>query len=260
MGRIVKSGKDVDPVRYSQPLVIAHRGASADRPENTLSAFQLAIDQRADMIEIDLHLSHDDAIVVRHDPDLTSLGLRRELRATDLVQIRSLDAGRGEKIPILDEVLDRFGSQIAFNLEIKTDSDGAAYPGLEAAVLRAVEGRGLLASTLFSSFSDEVLGRLRDLSSTARLAVLVSRRRSRGAFERARAIGAEALNPWFGLADADWIEAAHADGRAVYPYTVDALADMRSCLEAGVDGLFTNHPERLRALLDASLSRHPAPV
>jgi len=256
----VKSGKDVDPVRYSQPLVIAHRGASADRPENTLSSFQLAIDQRADMIEIDLHLSHDDAIVVRHDPDLTSLGLRRELRATDLVQIRSLDAGRGEKIPILDEVLDRFGSQIAFNLEIKTDSDGAAYPGLEAAVLRAVEGRGLLASTLFSSFSDEVLGRLRDLSSTARLAVLVSRRRSRVAFERSRAIGAEALNRWFGLADADWIEAAHADGRAVYPYTVDALADMWSCLEAGVDGLFTNHPERLRALLDASLFRHPALV
>jgi glycerophosphoryl diester phosphodiesterase len=236
-------------------LVIAHRGASADRPENTLSAFRLAVEQRADMIETDLHLSRDGVIVVRHDPDLASLGLKRELRATDLAQIRSLDAGDGEKIPTLDEVLDRFGAKIAFNLEIKSGSDGA-YPGLEAAVLRAVEQRGLLASTLFSSFCDDVLGQLRALSSTARLAVLVSRRQSKGALERARSVGAEALNPWFGLANADFVELAHAEGFAVYPYTVDALADMRRCLEVGVDGLFTNHPYRLRELLDASRSKY----
>jgi len=239
-------------VRPSRPLVIAHRGASGDRPENTLSAFQLAVEQRADMIETDLHLSRDDAIVIRHDPDLASLGLQRAIRATELAQIRSLDAGAGETIPILDEVLDRFGSKIAFNLEIKSGSDGA-YPGLEAAALGAVESRGLLASTLFSSFCDGVLARLRALSPTARLAVLVSRRRSRGVLERARAVGAEALNPWFGLASAGFIDLAHADGFAVYPYTVDALAEMRRCLEAGVDGLFTNHPDRLRELLDASL-------
>ena len=242
-------------MRPSRPLVIAHRGASGDRPENTLCAFQLAVEQRADMIETDLHLSRDDAIVVRHDSDLASLGLRREVRATDLAQIRSLDAGDGEKIPILDEVLDRFGSQIAFNLELKSGADGA-YPGLEAAVLRAVEARGLLASTLFSSFCDGVLGQLRALSDAARLAVLVARRRPQGALERARAVGAEALNPWFGLANADFVAAAHADGLAVYPYTVDALADMRRCLEAGVDGLFTNHPDRLRELLDASPPRN----
>ncbi|MCH7643544.1 MAG: hypothetical protein IH974_01795 [Myxococcales bacterium] len=236
----------------SQPLVIAHRGASGYRPENTLSAFQLAVDQRADMIEIDLHLSRDDAIVVRHAGDLASLGLQRELRATDLAQIRSLDAGEGEKIPTLVEVLDRFGSEIAFNLEIKSSSDGA-YPGLEAAALRAVEGRGLLASTLFSSFCDDILGRLRALSSEARLAVLVSARRPAGALGRARAVGAEAVNPWFGLANADWIDVAHAEGFAVYPYTVDEPTELRRCLEAEVDGLFTNYPDRLRELVGASL-------
>ncbi len=240
-------------MRSPQPLVIAHRGASGDRPENSLSAFQLAVDQRADMIEIDLHLSCDDAIVVRHDGDLADLGLKREIRATDLAQIQTLDAGDGEKIPTLDAVLDRFGSAIAFNLEIKT-GPGGAYPELEAAALRAVERRGLLASTIFSSFSDDVLGRLRALSSGARLAVLVSARRPAGAFERARAVAAEALNPWFGLANEDWIDGAHAEGFAVYPYTVDALVDLRKCLEVGVDGLFTNYPGRLRELLDASVS------
>ena len=238
--------------RREQPLVIAHRGASGYRPENTLSAFELAVDQRADMIEIDLHLSRDDAIVVRHEKDLASVGLKREIRVADLALIQSLDAGDGEKIPTLDEVLDRFGSEIAFNLEIKTGSDGA-YPGLEEAVLRAVECRGLLASTLFSAFCDGVLGRLRALSSKARLAVLVSARRPEGALERGRAVGAEALNPWFGLADVPWIDVAHAEGFAVYPYTVDTQAELRRCLEAGVDGLFTNYPDRLRELVGASL-------
>ena len=241
-------------MRSPQPLVIAHRGASGDRPENTHSAFQLAVDQRADMIEIDLHLSRDGAIVVRHDADLSSVGLNREIRAVDLARIQDLDAGGGEKIPTLDEVLDRFGTEIAFNLELKTGSEGA-YPGLEAAALRAVEARGLLASTLFSAFCDDVLGRLRGLSSQARLAVLVSARRPAGALERARAVGAEALNPAFLLASADFIDAAHAEGFAVYPYTVDALAELRRCLEAGVDGLFTNYPDRLRELVGASLPR-----
>jgi len=245
-------GRGQSLARREQPLVIAHRGASGYRPENTLSAFELAVDQCADMIEIDLHLSRDDAIVVRHEKDLASVGLKREICAADLAQIQSLDAGDGEKIPTLDEVLDRFGSEIAFNLEIKTGSDGA-YPGLEEAVLRAVEGRGLLATTLFSAFCDGVLGRLRALSSQARLAVLVSARRPEGALERARAVGAEALNPWFGLADVPWIDVAHAEGFAVYPYTVDAQAELRRCVEAGVDGLFTNYPDRLRELVGASL-------
>jgi glycerophosphoryl diester phosphodiesterase len=214
----------------------------------------LAVEQRADMIEIDLHLSRDDQIVVRHDSDLASLGAKRELRELELADIRSLDAGAGEKIPTLDEVLDRFGPQIPFNLELKSGSDGV-YPGLEEAALRAVEVRGLLASTLFSSFSDEILGRLRALSSDSRLAVLVSARRPQGALERARVVGAEALNPRFELANLDFNDAAHAAGLAVYPYTVDAPADLRRCLEAGVDGIFTNHPGRLRELLDASLPK-----
>ena len=245
--------------RPSQPLVIAHRGASGSRPENTLSAFQLAVEQRADMIEIDLHLSRDDEIVVRHDSDLAGLGTKRELRELDFAEIRSLDAGAGEKIPTLDEVLDRFGPQIPFNLEMKNGSEGV-YPGLEEAALRAVEVRGLLASTLFSSFHDEILGRLRALSSDSRLAVLVSARQPEGALERARVVDAEALNPRFELANVDFIDAAHAAGLAVYPYTVDALADMRSLLEAGVDGMFTNHPDRLRELLDAPLSKKPERV
>ncbi|HXV36326.1 MAG TPA: glycerophosphodiester phosphodiesterase, partial [Myxococcota bacterium] len=216
--------------RGARPLVIAHRGASAYRPENTLAAFALAVEQRADMIETDLHLSRDGAIVVRHDADLAGIGLRREIRETDLARIRELDAGEGERVPTLDEILDRFGAAIPFNLELKVGA-GGAYAGLEAAVLRAVEARGLLASTLFSSFDDRVLETLRGHSSRARLAVLVSRESPDSALARARAVGAEAVNPWFGIASPARIEAAHAAGLAVFPYTIDAPADLRRFLE-----------------------------
>jgi glycerophosphoryl diester phosphodiesterase len=232
-------------------LVIAHRGASGYRPENTVSAFELAIDQRADMIEIDLHRSRDGAIAIRHDEHLTSLGCDREISATDLAEIRKLDAGGGQTVPILEEVLDRFGRQIAFNLELKRGS-GGCYPGLEADALEAVESRGLLGSTLFSSFDDEALERLRALSSAARLALLISPRRPQHALDRARAIGAESINPQLDLAAPALIEAAHADGLAILVYTVNELDDMLRLLTAGVDGLFTNYPDRLRALLETS--------
>ncbi len=234
--------------RPAGPLVIAHRGASGSRPENTLPAFELAVDQGADMIEIDLHHSRDGVIVVRHDAELRSLGGRADIAQLDWAEIRQLDAGDGQAVPTLDGVLDRFGTRIAFNLELKRSARGE-YSGLEGEVLAAVESRGLLAATLFSSFYDGVLERLRALSSRARLAVLVSPRKPRRVLERARRIAAEAVNPWFGLAESPWIEAAHGDGLAVYPYTVDELDDMRRLLTAGVDGLFTNYPERLRALV-----------
>jgi glycerophosphoryl diester phosphodiesterase len=234
--------------RPERPLVIAHRGASGLRPENTLPAFELAIEQRADLIEIDLHRSADGHIVVRHDEELESLGGQGEIADADLATIRSLDAGGGEQIPTLDEVLDGFGARIPFNLEIKRGS-ACEYPELERQTLAAVEMRGLLGVTLFSSFYDGVLGRLRAQSPRARLAVLVSARHSERIFERAAAIGAEAINPWFGLATRERIDEAHANGLAVYPYTVDDADRMRDLLDRGVDGMFTNHPDRLRSLL-----------
>ena len=234
--------------RPKHSLVIAHRGASGHRPENTLAAFTLAVEQRADMIETDLHRSRDAAIVIRHDEELASLGGERGIADSELAEIQRLDAGDGQTIPTLDEVLDRFGQTIPFNLEIKTGPKGA-YPELEADALAAVERRGLLDSTLFSSFDDGVLQRLRALSAKARLAVLVSPRRPQRAIERAEAVGAEALNPGLGIAEPKWIEAAHSQDLAIYVYTVNERDEMRRLLEAGVDGLFTNYPDQLRELL-----------
>ncbi|MBW1687293.1 MAG: glycerophosphodiester phosphodiesterase [Deltaproteobacteria bacterium] len=232
----------------ARPLVIAHRGASGQLAENTLPAYELAIEQRADMIEIDLHRTRDGATVIAHDEELSGLGGKGEIAAATLAEVRALDAGGGERVPTLDEVLDRFGERIPFNLELKRGSS-ASYEGLERAALDAVRKRGLLEQTLFSSFFDPVLERLRALAPEARLARLFSPRDPERPLERARAVGAEAINPWRGLLQPELIEAAHAEGLAVYVFTVDEEQEMRSLLDLGVDGIFTNFPDRLRALL-----------
>jgi len=231
------------------PLVIAHRGASGTRPENTLAAYELAVRQGADMIEIDLHRTRDGETVVTHDSNLAGLGGRGEIAVATAAEVRSLDAGEGECVPTLDEVLDAFGSRIPFNLELKRGRR-TLYADLVEVSLDAVVRRGLLDRTLFSSFEDPFLEALREKSKDARLALLVSRRSAGRAFERARAVRAEAINPWRTQATAPFIESAHAEGFDVHVYTVDEESEMRRLIDAGANGIFTNFPGRLRGVLE----------
>jgi len=230
----------------ARPQVIAHRGASASRPENTLAAYALAVEQRADMIEIDLHTTRDGHIVIRHDEHLEGVGCLGE---ATLEQVRQVDAGQGQHVPTLTEVLDAFGEQISFNLELKQGGQGP-YAGMEQAALRCVAAHGLQEGTLFSSFFDPILKTLRSLSATVRVALLLSRRFPQGWVARARSVGAEALNPAAPLVDGELVEAAHGEGLRVLPFTVDAPDEMRRMLDLGVDGIFTNYPERLRRIVD----------
>jgi glycerophosphoryl diester phosphodiesterase len=235
-------------LRGGKTLVIAHRGASGYRPENTLAAYELAIEQRADMIEIDLHLTRDGQIVVTHDEELVGLGGRGEIADATYAEVRALDAGQGLRVPSFDEVLAGFGARIPFNLELKQSLRGP-YRGLEAETLKRVEARDLLAGTLFSSFYDPVLAELRERAPAARLGVLVSPRAPERWLERAQRFGAEAVNLHVSLATAEAVAAAHRAELAVNVYTVDEPEVMRRLVDVGVDGIFTNFPDRLRALV-----------
>lgn len=238
----------------SEPLVIAHRGASGECPENTDAAFERAIALGADMIETDLHRSRDGVVVVHHDAQLDRLGVEEEIGALSAAELAALDAapGRDEvaRIPTLLDLLDRHASRIDFNLELKTGLAGA-YPGMEAAVVEAVAARGLLPRILFSSFDDGVLARIRAASAEARIAVLVDWRAADGVAARADRVAAEAINPHVALVTTQSVAEAHAVGRAVYPYTANEAAEMDRLLDCGVDGVITNYPDRLRARLDA---------
>ena len=243
------------PAAGKRPLVIAHRGASAYRPENTCAAYALAVEQAADMIEIDLHRTRDGAVVVAHDAELERIGGQGEIGETTLAELRRLDAGGGEPVPTLDEVLDRFAARLPFNLELKQASAGP-YEGLPAAALEAVESRGLLGDTLFSSFYDSVLHDLRRHAAGARIALLVSPRAPSRWLERARALAAEAVNPERSLVNEAFVAEAHAAGLAVYVFTVDPEREMERLIGLGVDGLFTNVPDRMRRLVGVPNPAH----
>jgi glycerophosphoryl diester phosphodiesterase len=249
-------------------LVIAHRGASGHCPENTLRAYETAIEMRADMIEIDLHRTKDGAIVITHNSALAGLGGpsapgvsrarpdssgKGEIADASLAEVRALDAGDGQRVPTLDEVLDGFAKRIPFNLEVKWGRAGD-YEGLEAETLEALRSRRLGRDILFSSFRPSILGRLRELDPRARLALLVSPQDRDytldAALAQARELGCEALNPHWTQTDAALVAAAQAAELAVNVYTVNDIQGMRRMLDLGVDGVFTNFPDLLRALLD----------
>ena len=225
-------------------LVIAHRGASADAPENTLEAFELAVSQGADMIETDLHLSADGAIPLWHDPVIEGApieGLRfAEIRA------------RKPTVPTLEETLGRFGTRIPFNLEIKASASGE-YAGLESRVLEIVRDLAALDQVLFSSFELGPLRRIRELEPKARIAVLLSSRTLwvKRLEDRARALSAEAVNPSVRRMDRRLVVRLHALGFHVHVYTVDEPEMQHRLLEWGVDGIFTNRPAALRQLLSS---------
>ena len=221
-------------------LVIAHRGASRDAPENTPAAFQLAVEQRADMIETDLHLCRDGCVPLYHDNELEG----RPLRDWTLAELRL----RLPELSTLEETLDRFGEAIPFNLELKT-RPGQDYPGLEERVLAEVRKRGLLERTLFSCFFDPALARLRELEPAARIGLLVSRRSNVKITERAASLGAEAVHPELAITTPRLLEELRAAGLAANVFTVDDPSDQRRLVDQGVAGIFTNLPGKLRELL-----------
>ena len=222
-------------------LNIAHRGASFDAPENTLEAFRLALEQGADMIETDLHLTVDRAIALHHDATLGGVGIGE----FPLAELRVC----APAIPTLEEALDLIEDRIPFNLELKTGGGEAVYEGLEARVLEEVRARGLLRRTLFSSFSVSVLTRLRDLEPKARIGLLASGSAESEIDERARDVGAEAVHLHWSQARRERIEKLHELGFRVHVYTVDDPERQRQLLEWQVDGIFTNVPARLHALI-----------
>jgi glycerophosphoryl diester phosphodiesterase len=222
-------------------LDIAHRGASKDAPENTLEAFSLAAEQKADMIETDLHLTQDGEIVLRHDAEVGD----SEISRLTLEELRAQLPG----LITLEEALDALGEQIPFNLEIKRALDHH-YAGLGRRALEEVCRRGLLEQTLFSSFDDTVLERLRQREPSARTGLLISRRYAVSIGERADQLDVESVHPERAVATQALIERLQLEGYRVHVFTVDDPEDQQQLIEWGVDGIFTNTPGLLRALLD----------
>lgn len=244
----------------SRPLVIAHRGFSRRYPENTLAAFEAAIEAGADMIELDLTLSADGEFVVIHDDtlDRTTDGMGLVCDQT-LDQLQMLDAGKGfgtggnTTIPTLDNVLDQIAPRCALNIEIKpffpVEQSEAFQLALGRLIDRLHQAR-LLDRVLLSSFNFFVLRWLRAQDSRLRLAFLYTRSMTElDPLWASQQVGAEACNPQQLETDKTLIARLHAAGLKVFPYTVNEPRRMQQLLKWGADGLFTDVPDVMREQL-----------
>ncbi len=245
-------------------LILAHRGASAEAPENTMAAFDLALRQGADGIELDVRLSADGVPMVIHDArlDRTTTGVGRvdELSSREL---RRLDAGsrfnerhparakarfRGQRIPLLAEVLAwmKEGGCVAY-VELKRNRGRS---GIEEKVLKAIQDAGLTDKVVVISFYPPALERMRELDNGIALGLDCTRPLL--AIRRAESAGARVVLPLGALVTSQFVRRAHAQGLQVAPWGAESPRAWRRLLGLGVDALITNRPAALRHLVESS--------
>ncbi len=234
------------------PLILAHRGASDDAPENTLRAFGLALEQGADGLELDVTLSADGVPVVIHDDtlDRTTSG-HGPVRGQTLAQLKALDAGypaqfgakfAGERLPTLAEVFAAYGQQTCINVELKQDrTPGRA---LAERVVALIHEHRLARRVIVSSFQFSNLRRVRALDPHLPIGLLYTV--ASGGARLARCLGErlhpEAHHPGCYTLGPEQVAWMHGLGLRVNTWTVNEEAELRRWALAGVDGLITNRP------------------
>ena len=231
-------------------LSIAHRGASGITPENTRLAFVKALDLGADMIEFDVRLTRDEIAIVFHDDTLDrTTNSSGTVSETEFATISKLDAGSwfaasfpDVEVPTLEEVLSLMGERTSFNIELKPDT---RIEQLVRRVVTAVARFDLFSTVLFSSFEVEAVRALRELVPDARIGVLCDKSGVDAAFALAEELGAEALHPEKTVVDTALVAAAHDRKLAVYPWTANEPGEIALLRAIGVDGIFTDFPDRV---------------
>ena len=245
------------------PLIIGHRGASRDAPENTLAAFRLAWDQGADGIEADFRLTRDNRIVCCHDSTTgRTAGIDINIAESDLDELRRLDAGAwkgtawaSERIPTLEEVLAHLPPAKRLLIELKSGPE--IVPVLSQVLARAAVDP---ACVRLLAFSEEVIVACRRLLPHHTALWLCDYRGDRliggwrpdlgqvlAALERTGASGLASRAHC--CVDAAFVAAVRGQGRELHVWTVDSLPQARRFRDLGVDGIMTNRPGWLRERL-----------
>ncbi len=233
---------DREPCHRRDFLLFAHRGASGYEPENTLRAFRRALDMGARWLELDVYAVEGELVVI-HDATLerTTNGKGAVMEQT-LGHLRSLDAGRGERIPLLREVLALLGRDNGVNIELKGPTTAAPVAELLGTYLES--SRLMPEQLLVSAFDQEELAAFKTLLPHIRIAPIVTGV-PRGYARFAAALGAYAVHAALPAATKRFLEDTHRRGLKFHAFTVNNRRDLEKMLARGVDGVFTNYPDIL---------------
>ena len=223
-------------------LCIAHRGASGHEPENTLRAMRRAVKLGADMVELDVQNVEGEAVVIHdHRLDRTTNG-RGYVEESSLAYVRSLRAGKTERLPLLREVLDTVDRRAAVNIEIKTP---AATMLVGAIVNEYLGSRGWRPTDfLISSFDFRQLRLIKRLVPRVRTGALLAGVPLSFSDLRKR-LGAWSVNACVEFVDREFVRNAHRAGLKVLVWTVNYPEDIARLRTWGVDGVITDFPERV---------------
>ncbi len=232
---------------------VAHRGASAYAPENTIAAFDKAVEMKADYIEIDVQRSKDGKLVLIHDTtvDRTTDGSGKVGNFT-FKELRNLDAGSwkgeqfaGAQIPTFDEILDRYHGRIGILIELKAPE---LYPGIEENVAKELKERNLdkpqNEKIIVQSFNHESMKKMNELLPKVPIGVLTSSRAD--ATEQALQeflTYADYFNPSYGIVTEDLVNQVHSLGMKIGSWTVRSQEAADFLLDVGVDAIITDYPD-----------------
>lgn len=229
-------------------LKIAHRGASASEPENTLRTFQKAVDLGADMIEVDVHLSKDGLPVIIHDASLerTTNGIGY-VKDKTLLELKELDAGQGERIPTLQEAIDFARGKCGLYIELKDQ----ATPG---PVVETIRANGFEGEAIICSFDHALLKQVKELAPEIPTSVLVGQ--TSGDFvEIAREAGADYIHfCWDGrsptphkLLTSELVAKIHEQGLGIIIWHEEDPEEIREILKYPIEGICSDRPDLLSA-------------
>lgn len=222
-------------------LIFGHRGAMGHAPENTLEAMRVALEMGVDWVELDVHVVEGELVVI-HDSqvDRTTNG-KGDLADFSLAELRELDAGNGEKIPLLSEIFDFIDRRVGINVELK--GAHTAEPAVSF-LEKQIEKGWPVDKILLSSFDHQLLLEAKNLNPVFRRAALYFGQKPDYEFLLDE-LQAYAVHPFVFFVDQELIEKAHANGLKVFVYTVNEPDDISRMRDLKVDGIFTNFPDRV---------------
>ena len=229
-------------------LIIGHKGANAIAPENTLMSFKKAIELKADMIEFDIHETKDGEIVIIHDSDtISTTGVHGLIKDMTLEEIKKLDAGEGEKIPTLLELIKVAKEKVGLQIEIKSS-------GLLEKLIKIMKKENLINTSIVSSFAFGELVKLKSLEPKIKLGLLLSTdlvrvRQIKRIILRAVKKNFYAIHPNYIIADKEMVAFIHDNNLKVNVWTVNDKDVMKRLIEIGVDGIITDDISMANELL-----------
>lgn len=234
----------------SRPLVWAHRGASGYAPENTLPAFQKAVDMSADGVELDIQMTSDGHLVVCHDEKIDRTSNKSGLlKDFTLAELKEMDFSngmmdyKGTKISTMEEVFDLLkNTNLTINIELKTGI--FFYPGIEEAIINLTKSFNLMDRVIFSSFNHYTIMKIKELYPDSKCGFLYSD----GIIDMpnyAKAHGVEALHPaLYNIKYPNFIRSCRNKNLEVNVWTVNEENYMLMCCQAGVNAIITNYPDK----------------